>query len=364
MEIASSRLWNQHLTNPDLESPPEVVRRLGAVQAQDFAAAKWAVGLRMGAATDETVERSFNEGLILRTHVMRPTWHFVGPEDIRWMLELTSSRVKARLAPYDRRLGHTAGFYAKCNSAIEKAFRIQRYPTRSELAVNLEKNKIAARGQRLGHILVNAELDGLICSGPRRGKQHTYALLADRVPAVKKIGRDEALARLAIRYFGSHGPAQLVDFAWWSGLSIKDAGVALDLAATKLARDNGNGKTYWSSPGTGAPPSLSPRAFLLSIYDEYTIAYRDRTDISDRRAIERMIAMGNAATAVLVMNGRVAGTWKRVLKKARIEITVNPFRKLTGPEREALESAAARYGEFMRSPVFLTPVGPRTYTAG
>jgi hypothetical protein len=354
MDIARTRLWNQHLTRPDFKTARDAVGHFGAVQAQDFAAAKWALGLRMRSATDTSIERSFNDGLILRIHVMRPTWHFVRAEDIRWLLELTSARVKARLAPYDRKLGHTAGFYARCNSVIEKAFRNQRCLTRAVLGDHLERAKIAARGQRLGHILANAELDGLICSGPKVGKQLTYALLEDRVPAGKRIARDEALARLALRYFESHGPAQLEDFAWWSGLSTADAAKALDLAAPKLLRDAQDGKTYWLSSGTTAAPVAPPPVFLLSIYDEYTIAYRDRSDFSDQRSIEKMIVRGNTFTAVLIINGRVAGTWKRALKQDRLEITVRPFRALRRLEREALEQAAARFGRFLGLPVFLT----------
>jgi len=354
VDVIPSRLWNQRLTNPGLKTPRDVVEHLGAVQAQDFAAAKWGVGLRMKSATDETVERAFNEGSILRIHVMRPTWHFIKPEDVHWMLELTSSRVKAALASSDRKLGHTAGFYAKCNAVIEKAFRDRKFLMRSELGDELGRAGIAARGQRLGHILVNAELDGLICSGPRLGRQFSYALLEDRVPKVKKIPRDEALALLAFRYFRSHGPAQPADFAWWSGLSMADAGRALDLVASKLTSDTAGGKTYWFSGTIGPWRPESPMAFLLSLYDEYTIAYKDRSDISDKRDIERMIAMGNALTAVLILHGRVAGTWKRALSKDGAAISVRPFRKLAGSEKKALESAAARYGTFLGLPVSLT----------
>jgi hypothetical protein len=354
MEIARTRLWNQHLTRPDFKTARDVVGHFGAVQAQDFAAAKWALGLRMRSATDVSIERSFNDGLILRIHVMRPTWHFVRADDIHWLLELTSARVKARLAPYDRKLGHTGGFYARCNSVIEKAFRNQRYLTRAEIGDHLERAKIAARGQRLGHILVNAELDGLICSGPKVGKQLTYALLEDRAPAGKRIDRYEALARLSLRYFESHGPAQLKDFAWWSGLSTADAAKALDLAVPKLLRDARDGKTYWFPSGTKAVPVTPPRVLLLSIYDEFTIAYRDRSDFSDQKAIEKMIVRGNTFTAVLIIEGRLAGTWKRALTPGGVEITVRPFRPLGKLGREALEQAAARFGRFLGLPVFLT----------
>ena len=350
MDIAALRLRNQRLVDPDFKSPADVVAHLGAVQAQDYAAAKWAVGLRMRKATDATVERAFNEGLILRTHVMRPTWHFVPPGDIRWMLDLTSARVKSVLASYDRKHGHTADFYRRCNAIIGKALRGGDFLTRRELGSRLEDGGIPRRGQRLGHILVNAELDGLICSGPRLGKQLTYALLEKRAPKAKRLPREEALAKLALRYFTSHGPAQLGDFAWWSGLSAREAARGLALIERKLVRETADGKTYWLSPRSDAAPIERPLARLLSLFVEYAIAYKDRSDISDRRDVERMLSLGNALQTVLVLNGKAAGTWKRAIGKDKIEISLAPFRKLTKLERGAIESEAERYGKFLGLP--------------
>lgn len=171
MDIPRLRLRNQHLSHPTFKNASEVVRWLGAVQAQDYAAAKWSLGLRLESATDEEVEKAFNHGEILRTHIMRPTWHFVMPEDIRWMLKLTSPRVKALLGHYDRTLEITEKILSKCHAVFTKALEGGKHLTRAELAEQLEKDKMATRGQRLGHIVMHAELDALICSGPRIGKQ-------------------------------------------------------------------------------------------------------------------------------------------------------------------------------------------------
>ena len=221
LDILHLRLRNTGLSASPFKTPEDAVAHLGAVQAQDFAAAKWAVGMRMQKATDENVEKSFNESKFLRTHVMRPTWHFVLPEDIRWMLELTGPRVKRILAPYDQKLEITKEVLSKSQVVIEKALEGKKNLTRAELADHLEKKMLPARGQRLAHILAYAELNALICSGPRKGKQFTYALLEEIVPKRKKLSREEALAKLALKYFTSHGPAQNRDFAWWSGLSCK-----------------------------------------------------------------------------------------------------------------------------------------------
>jgi hypothetical protein len=314
-EILKIRLHNSGLSNTPFKSAADAVSHLGAVQAQDFAAAKWALGLRIKNSTDEDIERAFNEGRILRTHVMRPTWHFVLPEDLRWMQELTAPRVKALLSHYNRKLDLDDELFARSNAAIVRALQGNTYLTRQELKAVLTDIGIRTDVQRLAHIVMWAELDRLICSGPRRGKQFTYALMDERVLKAKKLSREQALAKLAINYFTSHGPAQLEDFSWWSGLAVKDARVALDSIKSKLKQATLDGKTYWFSNRTKVTAPKSPFALLLSIYDEYTIAYKDRGAISVARDIERMISMGNTLTAVIILNGKVAGTWNKTLKK-------------------------------------------------
>lgn len=349
LDVALARLSNQSLGKKRFKKPDEVVAWLGAVQAQDFAAAKCALGLRMQKATDADVEQAFNDGGFLRTHVMRPTWHFVMPEDIRWMLELTAPRVKAVLAHYDRMLEIDRKLIQKSNAVFAKALQGNNYLTRAELADALEKNKIKARGQRLGRIVMHAELDAVLCSGPRLGKQFSYALLKERAPKAKRLERNEALATLAGKYFKSHGPAQLKDFAWWSGLTLQDAQRGLEVASGGLVHETIDSKTHWFSPETKTLKLKSPTAWLLSIYDEYTIAYKDRSALG--QYVEKLLPMGNALTSVLVLDGKVAGTWKRVLKKERVEMRVKPLRELSKAEHQAIKAAANGYGKFLEMPV-------------
>lgn len=350
--ILACRLDNTGLTNSPFTSAADAVGHIGAVQAQDFAAAKWALGQRVRNATDAGIEREFNEGKILRTHVMRPTWHFVLPEDIRWMLTLTAPRVKRALLPYNRRLGLTGSLLATAHEAIAGALEGRSFLSRQELKAVLAEKGIATDVQRLGHIIALAELDGLVCSGPRRGKQFTYALLAERVKEHLSPDPPSARETLARRYFASHGPAQLGDFAWWSGLATTDARAALDAIRPSMQSAERDGRTYWFFQKSMAPAARSsPRAYLLSVYDEYSIAYRDRSDISDARDIERMIARGNALTAVIVLDGRVAGAWHRSVKKNSVTVRLEPFRAFTGAEQEALDAAIARYGAFTGLPV-------------
>jgi hypothetical protein len=353
-DIAQARLSNQLLGKKKCEKSSEVVAWLGAVQAQDFAAAKWALGLRLQNATDADIEKAYNEGAILRTHLMRPTWHFVLPEDIRSLLALTAPRVHAANAHMYRKLELGSDLLSRCRRIFTKVLRDGKYLTRSELARHLAENRIEAAGQRLAYIIMHAELEALICSGPRRGKQFTYALLEERAPQAKKLRRklrrDEALAQWTLRYFVSHGPAQLKDFVWWSGLTLQDAQQGLDLAGPQLAHEIVEGKAYWFSPNTKTVKPKTPTALLLSIFDEYTIAYKDRSALGEERIIEKLLSMGNALTAVLILDGKVVGTWKRVVKKGRVEVMINPFRPLRKDEEEAIKAAVARYGKFLELP--------------
>ena len=264
---AGRRLRNQSITGVGRRKPADVVASSGAVQAQEYEPAKWGLGLRMqDGATDAQIERAFERGEILRTHVMRPTWHFVTPDDIRWLLELTAPRVHQRMAPYDRQLELDTKTMVRGTAVIERALRDKQHLTRSELADRLRDSKLAITGMRLAHLALYAELEAVICSGPRRGKQFTYALLAERAPGARRLQRDEALFELSRRYFGSHGPATIRDFVWWSGLTTGDAKRGLEMARAR--REDVGGRTYWSIDLPRRGRRRDSLAHLLPIYDE------------------------------------------------------------------------------------------------
>jgi hypothetical protein len=345
-DIVDLRLHNQHLSHPDLKTPADVVKHFGAVQAQDYPAARWSLGLRMQDATDAIIEEAYNNGSILRTHVMRPTWHFVLPENIRWMQELTAANVKKQIGHYNRKIELTDELLEKTNKLISKALANNNFLTRKEIKGLLEGIGVKTDVQRLAHILVEAELGGIICSGPRRGKQFTYALIDERVPATKSLSREEGLAKLAKMYFTSHGPAQIKDFSWWSGLTVKDATYAVELAKKDFMQETIEDKTYWYVPTKTIIKEPSPTAHLLSIYDEYTIAYRDRSALGRERYVEKFIAMGNALTAVMILDGQIVGTWKRILKKDTVEMFRSPLRTLQPEEIQAFNQAETRYKKF------------------
>jgi hypothetical protein len=353
-QIAQARLRNQLLAMP-AASPAEVVRRLGAVQAQDYYSAQWALGLRLQSATEQTVETAFAKGEILRTHVMRPTWHFVTPADIRWLLQLTAARVNAKAAYQYRKLELDGAVFKRSNKALAKALRGGRQLTREVLRAAVAKAGIACDDLlRFTHILFRAELDGVICSGARQGKHFTYALLEERVPPAKPLARDEALAELTHRYFQSHGPATLPDFVWWSGLSASDAKSGIEMNSHRLNKQVVEKTSLWFASVASADVAALPvtaNAYLLPAFDEYLVSYKDRSAAFTSRSSGReMIELG----WVIVISGRVVGNWKRSVEKDAVNITLSPFAPLTRAHRHLAAEAAQRYGEFLRKNVKIT----------
>ena len=268
-DLIRRRLANQHLAASTLRSPAEIVAWFGAMQAQEYPAARWALGLRARGLDDAAVAQAFDDGAILRTHAMRPTWHFVAPADIRWMQALTGPRVQALNAYYARKNELDGKTVARSRGG-DRTRRSAggRHRTRPELAAALGKAGIPAAGQRLAYLMMSAELDQVICSGPRRGKQFTYALLDERAPRARVLPRDEALGELTRRYFTSHGPATLRDYVWWSGLTMKDARRGVEIAGRALVQetfgDAARAGRPCSAPTAGAP-RRAPAAHLRRV---------------------------------------------------------------------------------------------------
>lgn len=353
LNIVPQRLHNQHLVGTPFAQPDEVVQWFGAVQAQEYPGATWGIAQRTSGLNQTAIDQAFAAGSILRTHVMRPTWHFVAPADIRWLLKLTSPRVHATNTSYYRKLELDDAVFARSNAMLAAALQGGKQLTRAELTAALQHAGITrATDDRLRqtYLVVYAELEGLICSGAMRGKQHTYALLDERVPPARALERDEALAELTRRYFTSHGPATVKDCAWWSSLSTADVKAGLDMNRSQLETAVVDGKTYWFAPDSQTLPSASPIAHLLPAYDEYTVAYKDHSAILDPRYRDRIVATFGI---VIVVDGRIVGTWKRVLTKDSVLLTLNPFTPLSDAEHQAVEQAVQRYAAFLQRPVVL-----------
>lgn len=361
-DIARQRLANQHLTGAGLATPSDVVAALGAVQAQDYSGAKWAVAQRTRGAVDATVEQAVTEGSIIRTHVLRPTWHFVAPANIRWMLALTAPRVSAVMASYNRKLELDRSVFRRSNRALARALEGGKQLTRGELSRVLRESGVNVTGtQRLAHLMMQAELDAIVCSGARRGKQFTYALLDERVPATPVLDRDEALLRLAKIYFTTRGPATPRDFAWWSGLTVGDAKRAVQLAGRDLVQQSAGGHTYWCGQSVSAAVKATPAAHLLPNYDEYFIGFKDRSAIGQRLSGSGVRAPIETFFAhVVVVDGQLVGGWTRSLKKGGVDVELNVVTALTRAERKAVAAAARKYGKFLALPVEIREQRVRT----
>ena len=310
--IAQQRLYNQLIAGSICRSPVEVVG--GAVQTQDFLGALWAIGLRVKAATESDVEQSLANRQIVRTWPMRGTLHFVLSADVRWMLELLTPRIVARWAARTRQLELDDKELVRSAKTLGDALRGNKQIPRDALYRLLESDGISTKGQRGPHILGLLAMQGLVCFGTRAGKQQRFALLDEWVPNAKRLERDEALARLAFRYFTGHGPATLQDFAWWSGLTISDAAAGLDFVRTRLAHEKLDGETYWFPQNGFVATNSTSHVYLLPSFDEYLVGYKNR-DVMIGPEPRAHVFSGNMFNPVIVAGGQVKGTWKRTLAK-------------------------------------------------
>jgi hypothetical protein len=351
VNVLRRRLVGQRLAGSAGGPPGEVVSWLVAVQAQDPWAARWAVGIRLGAgaASATTVEAALADGSILRTHVMRWTWQFVSPADARWLLALVAPRLFQAATARHRELGLDATTFRRSRAAFERALGGGEHLTRAEMASALGRARQPSEGPALSHLLASAELAGVICSGaPREGKA-TYALLDLRAPGARPaMPRQEALAELARRYARSRGPVTAADFGWWAGLTLEDARSGLAAAGSALVSERVGGETFWhwgqAEPGERRLP---PSTQLLPAFDEYLVSYKDRSAMLDTRHARRVNAGGGLLGPTIVVSGQVVGTWRRTLTKRTVEIALSPFERPTAPVVRSVEAAAARYARFL-----------------
>ena len=350
-EFIARRLRAQRLSSPMPADPAAIVGWFGAVQAQDYVGAKQALWLRAPGLTDAAIDRALADGSIIRTHGPRPTWHFMAAADARWVLAAVGPRVVQRSQTMYKAYEIDAAVMTRCRRAIEKTLGGGRFATRTALAAAFKAAGVEAATVRLGLIVMRAELDQVICSGPRQGKQFTYALFDERAPGSRPSAED-AQTTLAQRYVQSHGPVTIRDFVWWSGLTTSEARRALESVSPALRTETIDGVTYWSSPK--APPAgrapVGP-VHLLPNYDEYFIAYRDRRPTAEATGTADPIDPTQGYWHVLAIEGRLGGFWKRTIdaKKAAIELV--PHRALSRTHRAAAEDAVQRYGAFIGLPI-------------
>ena len=352
--IARLRLQNQQITGTSFSAPGEILACLGAIQAQDYAGAKWSLGLRLSGTTDAEIEQAIVQRTFIRTWLMRGTLHFVGAEDIHWMLGLLAPRSIARSKWRHQQLELTDEIFAQSRMLFTKMLSGGNRLTRGEMFALLEHKGISTSGQRGIHILWRIAQDGLICFGPQSGKQQTFVLLDEWIPVDKKFDRDQSLVELARRYFISRGPATLQDFVWWSGLTAAEARIGLDANSKILTQASWNGRTFWMPPASIGISNSLANCHLLPGFDEYLLAYKERNAVLDEK-FKQLYNPGNSGVLnpVIVLNGQVVGTWGRILKDDKVVISVRPFDLQIGTENKDLLQAANQYGEYVNLPMVL-----------
>jgi hypothetical protein len=351
-DIASQRLVNQRIDCERFEKPEEVVRWLGAIQAQDYLQSLWAIGLRLKSARVVDIEQAILDGKIVRTWPMRGTLHFVPPEDAKWLLKLSASRTLAKDGRRLMQLGLDEAIMERCKELFYDALKGNKRLSRPDMMTLLEQAGISTENQRGYHILWYVSQTGLICLGPMQDKQQTFVLLDEWVPNSRELSREESLSELARRYFASHGPATVHDFAWWAGLTVTEARSGLEAAIPGLISEKIDGKEYWmtsDAPGHIAYDKSS--VHLLPGFDEYLLGYRDRGAVLAVEEAPKVVPGKNGVfLPTVVVGGRVVGTWKRKLKKNSIDITLSPFTHLGDSEERAIE-AARSYSDFVGLPL-------------
>jgi hypothetical protein len=352
-DIAILRLANHQISSSKFREPAELVSWMGAMQAQDYPMSKWAVGIRLPGSTDLAIESAISSGKIIRTHLLRPTWHLTAAEDLGWIIDLTGPRIRSAMKFNDQSLGLTEAVFGKCNSLLEKVLNGGKHLTREELAIELRANDISLQGNRLSHILMRAETEKVICSGKMIGGKPSFALIHEWVPHTKTLHRDEALAELAKKYFTSHGPATLQDFVWWSGLLVSDAKQALEMVKPDFISVTIGNLTYWLGHSLPAPKPCSDFICFLPAYDEFTISYKERSASLTADIQRNAVSSNGVFRPIIVKNGQVTGTWKRTTKGDKINLETGLFDLKDHPSKDSLVKAAAAYGLFINKKIEL-----------
>jgi hypothetical protein len=337
-DLPGTRLRRQRLVGEGFASATEAVSAQLAVQAQDYLGALWGVGQRVTGANDSTIEHALVERSIVRGWPLRGTLHFVAADDLRWLLDLLAPRLLQRS---QRRLKDDFDL-------DERVLGGGRALTREALYAAFDDARIGTGGSRGLHLVWWLAHAGVLCFGTRVGKQHTFVRLDDWLPPTRRLSRDAALAELARRYFTSRGPATLQDFAWWSGLAAADVGAAHEATRDEFERVDIDGRTYWHVPLESAPAVKAARVHLLPAYDEYTVAYQDRSAFLDATYARR--AGNGIFRPALLVDGHIAGSWNRTLAKAAVEVGPDWFEPPSATATKAFDAAAARYATFLGVP--------------
>lgn len=358
--IARWRLHSQRLAGPPEASADAVVERLLGVQAENPAQSAWAVASRTDGLTEEAAfGQLLDDGDVLRTHVLRPTWHYVLPDDVRWLVELTGPRVARARRQVQRDLDLDDATLEAAGQVVADALRGGTHLSRAGVAARLADAGMPVEGMALGVVLAHLETSALVCSGRREDGDHTYALLAERAPTARRLDRQEALAELVLRYVTGHGPVTERDIGYWATLPLADVRAGLADVAGELRHFDHDDRTWWHAGPVPEDRAPSPRAHLLQVLDEFHNGVQDSRYVLDADGI---VPRGRARTVGMVLlDGQMVGGMRRTVGADRVVFDVRAHRALDGGELAAVRDAADRYGAFLDLDAELVVEGSGTH---
>jgi hypothetical protein len=354
MQITNLRLQLQQISVQQFTTPNQIANWMGALQSQDYEMSKWAVALRLPNQNENKIEDALNNGEIIRTHILRPTWHIVSAQNLRWMMDLSAPQLIRTLNSYNKSVDLDAKDLIKSEKIILKLLQKKNHCTRDEIMMVLQKEKIKTDGYRSAHIMFHCELNSLVCNGIRKGKEITYALIDERIPVFKKLTRDEALAKLATIYFQSHSPATLKDFSWWSGLNQTDAKKAISFIQINLEKIIVGEQIYFAFDNNNIPLTplkggiiAHPQIHLLPAFDEYIISYNHRDDIIEKKKYWEVATKNGMFKPIIIQNGKIIGTWKRTITGKKITTEIFPFEKISKQMHQEIEMKMELFKKYL-----------------
>lgn len=317
-ELIQLRLLNQRLASTEFERPVDVVSHFGAMQSQDYAMAKWAVGMRTQNPSDLAIEACVNSGDIIRTHILRPTWHFVNRKDVRWMMTLSAPYVKKATQYVDAQVGLTDEIFKKIWKKIEIELQLEDNLTKKDLMNRLAKRKIRIEGLMATQVLIRAELEMHVCSGVRHENKVTYSLFDARIPRSEKISKKDSIVKLASLYFNSRGPATIKDFMWWSGLSLSESKFGVSALGKNLKCASLGGLDYLYVEN--AYDQKKKISALLPSYDEYMVSYAEGRNIALPANVDKSVLGNGIFKPMVLSDNTIVGTWKKINQEPFLDI--------------------------------------------
>ncbi len=345
--IPEIRVVSQQLANPTFKTPKDIVSWMGAIQAQDYAMSKWAVGIRSESITIKDVEEALQRGEIVRTHIMRPTWHLVPAEDLRWMIKLSSYRLKTPLESYSKHLGIPEDFYIRTIPLVEKVLGGNKHLTKQEIGEELDRMGMKTELHWIHYAMFRSEIEGIVCNGIDKGKKQTYTLIDERIAPTPELHKEEALAKLAKRYFQSHSPASVQDFSWWSGLTLTELKQAVHLISNELISETFASEKLLVHESYHHYRKPDDQLHFLPAYDEYLISYKDRKNVLDPEHQHKAFSNNGLFRPVILYRGQIVGNWKKVIKKGNLTIETTFFDQDAVIDQELIKQAENKYKAFI-----------------